>query len=360
MDAGVPGQELVDPVGHRPQGGRRGGAVEVAVGAFDAVEAGDRFVRTDQRRHGFLPLHAVTIRSAGVRRYPAAQWGPGSPTRRRAREHDDVVRTPLVGRHGLNDVVRHPARLAARRHAQGGLQQGEALVEVAAASLDQPVGEHHQASPVQVERVVLVVAGMDAQRRPGRDRELDGLARLHLHRRRVPGRGERDCTGPDVEDADERGGQPPLDARQGDPVEPLQRLARNPLFQQEQAEGVAQPAHDPRRAEVVALHVAHHEGNEILADRDDVVPVAADLDANGRWPVAGGHVPSCDGGDGVGQQVLLQLVRDPPLPVEVAGLDDDGADLVGQLLGQSEVLLGEAATRPGGDEGDRAEDLFVA
>ena len=231
---------------------------------------------------------------------------------------------------------------------------------MAAAPLDQAVGEHHQAAPVQVELVVLVVAGLDAQRRPGRDGELDGLARLDPHRGGVPGRGERDRAGPGVEHADERGGQAPLDAGQGDPVEALQRLARRPLLQQEQAEGVAQPAHDPRRAEVVALHVADDERDEVLADRDDVVPVAADLDADGRRPVARRHVPSGDGGDGVGQQVPLQLVRDPPLAVVGAGADDDGADLLGQLLGQAEVLLGEAAARAGGDQGDGAEDLFVA
>ena len=123
---------------------------------------------------------------------------------------------------------------------------------------------------------------------------------------------------------------------------------------------MAQPAHDPCRAEVVALHVADDEGDEVLADGDDVVPVAADLDADGGRPVARRHVPSDDGGDGVGQQVPLQLVRDPPLAVVGTGPDDDRADLLGQLLGQAEVLLGEAAARPGGDEGDGAEDLLVA
>ena len=123
---------------------------------------------------------------------------------------------------------------------------------------------------------------------------------------------------------------------------------------------MAQAAHHPRRAEVVALDVADDEGDEVLVDRDDVVPVAADLDADGRRPVARGHVPAVDGRDGVGQQVALQLVRDPALAVVGAGPDHDRADLLGQLLGQAEVLLGEAAARAGGDEGDGAEDLLVA
>ena len=148
--------------------------------------------------------------------------------------------------------------------------------------------------------------------------------------------------------------------RQGDPVEALERLARRPLLEQEQAERVAQPAHDPRGPEVVALHVADDEGDELVVDRDDVVPVAAHLDADGRGQVARRDVPPLDGRDGVGQQVALQLVRDPPLAVVGAGPDHDGADLLGQLLGQAEVLLGEAAARPGGDEGDGAEDLLVA
>ena len=40
---------------------------------------------------------------------------------------------------------------------------------LAAAPLHQPVSEHHQAPPVQLELMVLVVTVLDAQRRPGRD-----------------------------------------------------------------------------------------------------------------------------------------------------------------------------------------------
>ena len=76
--------------------------------------------------------------------------------------------------------------------------------------------------------------------------------------------------------------------------------------------------------------------------------------------VARRDVPPVDGRDGVGQQVPLQFVRDPALAVEGPGPDHDGADLLGQLLGQSEIPLGEAATRAGGDQGDGAEDLLVA
>ena len=85
-----------------------------------------------------------------------------------------------------------------------------------------------------------------------------------------------------------------------------------------------------------------------------------DLDADGRRAVARRHVPSDDGGDGVRQQVPLQLVRDPALAVIGTGADHDRADLFRQLLGQDEILLGEAPTRPGGDEGDGAEDLLLA
>ena len=97
---------------------------------------------------------------------------------------------------------------------------------------------------------------------------------------------------------------------------------------------MAQPAHDPRRPEIVALHVADDEGDEVLAEGDDVVPVAADLDADGRRPVTRRHVPSDDGGDGVRQQVPLQLVRDPAFAVIGTGVDHDRADLFRQLLGQ--------------------------
>ena len=76
--------------------------------------------------------------------------------------------------HGVDHEVRHPARLAAGGGAQRRFEQGEALVEVAAPPFHQAVGEHHQASPVELERVVLVLAVLDPERRPRRDGELDG------------------------------------------------------------------------------------------------------------------------------------------------------------------------------------------
>ena len=69
VHAGVPGQELVDPIGHRLQRGGRGGAVEVAVGTFETVEAGNGHVGADEWGEGCLRMHAVTLRSAGDRRY---------------------------------------------------------------------------------------------------------------------------------------------------------------------------------------------------------------------------------------------------------------------------------------------------
>ena len=80
VHARVPGQELGDPVGHRLQGRRRGGTVEVAVGALGAVEAGDEDVRTDQRGDGSLFVHAVTLRKwrrcRGIRGSGRAQVRP--------------------------------------------------------------------------------------------------------------------------------------------------------------------------------------------------------------------------------------------------------------------------------------------
>ena len=55
------------------------------------------------------------------------------------------------------------------------------------------------------------------------------------------------------------------------------------------------------------------QGNQAVAHRDDVVPVATDLDADRGGQVARRHVQPRKLGDGVGQQVALQLVADPPL-----------------------------------------------
>ena len=80
MHTRIPGQELVDPVGDRLQRGRRRGAVEVAVGAFETVEAGNRQVGADERRDGLFPVHAVTI---GKRGPPAGPAAAGWLSRRR-------------------------------------------------------------------------------------------------------------------------------------------------------------------------------------------------------------------------------------------------------------------------------------
>ena len=77
VHARVPGQELVDAVGHRLQRRGRGGAVEIAVGPVDAVETGHRSVGTDERREFGLRCHAVTLRSAGT---PGRGSAPGSRT----------------------------------------------------------------------------------------------------------------------------------------------------------------------------------------------------------------------------------------------------------------------------------------
>ena len=176
----------------------------------------------------------------------------------------------------------------------------------------------------------------------------------------MAGGGEGDGPGRDVEDAHQGGGQASPDAGQADAVESLQGLPGGLLFEEKEAEGVAQPAHDPGRPDVVTFHVTDDEGDVVLADRHDVVPVAADLQADCGGVVAGGHVPAVDGRDGVRQQVPLELVRNPTLAVVGPGPDHDGADLRGQLLGQHEILLGEPAARAGRDEGDGAEDLLVA
>ena len=61
----------MDAVGHRLQGGCRCGAVEIAIGPVDPVEAGHQSVGADERRELGFRCHAVTLRSAGTRRQVA-------------------------------------------------------------------------------------------------------------------------------------------------------------------------------------------------------------------------------------------------------------------------------------------------
>ena len=235
VHARVPGQERRHPVGHRLERRCRGGAVEVAVGPFVPSRQGTGAwaPTSGGERRPRLSRRHITER-AGDRRYPAAVPGerggrprrPGGTDAQRAAEpvaRRQAVSTTMSSElrssavmasmtKSLSDAV----RLVARRRAQRRLEQREAVVEVGAAALDQAVGEHHQAAVVELELVVLVVAGLHAERWPGRHRQLDRLPVLDPHRRGVPGRGERDDRSARVEHADERGGESLAPRRQRD------------------------------------------------------------------------------------------------------------------------------------------------
>jgi len=103
---------------------------------------------------------------------------------------------------------------------------------------------------------------------------------------RVARRGERDGPGPDSRTPNERGARRPSTPARETRFEPLQGLARRTLFERSRPR-VWRSRLMISPPEVVALHVADDEGDEVLVDGNDVVPVAADLDADGRRPVAG-------------------------------------------------------------------------
>ncbi len=79
-----------------------------------------------------------------------------------------------------------------------------------------------------------------------------------------------------------------------------------------------QLAHDGRRVRVVALDVPDDRADPAARQRDQVVPVAADVPAEGRRAVADRDVGAADAGDGAGQHGLLEALGEVLLPARRA------------------------------------------
>ena len=111
----------------------------------------------------------------------------------------------------------------------------------------------------------------------------------------------------------------------------------------------AQPAHRHRRAEPVPLDVAHHEADLAARQREDVVPVAAEVPL-GRQ-VAHRDVHARDRGRRRRQQAALQGQR-RHVRVVLDPLREASADLVRGTFEAPGVLGGEGPWRQGPDVQD--------
>ncbi len=85
VHARVPGEEVGHRVGHHVHGGRRGGAVQVAVGAFGPVEAGDEESRPDQVDRGCLGRHLRHTTDDSAARGTLGAWKSATNPNSRSR-----------------------------------------------------------------------------------------------------------------------------------------------------------------------------------------------------------------------------------------------------------------------------------
>ena len=123
------------------------------------------------------------------------------------------------------------------------------------------------------------------------------------------------------------------------------------------ADRVAQRGHDRRRPQAAAGHVADHEEEAAVVEADDVVPVAADVDALDPGDVADPELDALDVGQVLGQQAVLERVGHRALVGEQARvLGRDLLQLAGQVLGPLAPSHEPLGQRGGGDRDDDARD----
>ncbi len=197
-----------------------------------------------------------------------------------------------------------------------------------AAGLDQAVGaEHQRLAGFQGEpgrRIVPV--RVDAQRQPARRRPHHHRAVGHPDRRmRVPGTGDLQRPGHRVCLHVHAGREAEVghlvvvrDAVQ-EPGRPGEHGVRAVALGGVGAQRDAQLAHEPRGPYVMALDVPHDQGEPAGGQRDQVVPVAADLESAAGRDVPGGHIHAGDLRAERGQHGALQSLRQLPLRLRGTG-----------------------------------------
>lgn len=123
--------------------------------------------------------------------------------------------------------------------------------------------------------------------------------------------------------------------------------------------GGTQAAHGGGSADAAAHDVAHNECGLVAIERQDVVPVAADLECGLCGPVPGGDLQAGTSGREFREEAALQGLGGVAHPLVRAGVVDAHGGARGQLTGEGEVVLveGQRVARPG--ETQEAQGLAV-
>ncbi|CAM5628864.1 hypothetical protein SALBM217S_04016 [Streptomyces griseoloalbus] len=240
---------------------------------------------------------------------------------------------------------------------EDGAQALAAGVQVVAAGLDQPVrAEHHGLAGLQhdprggVVGVRVDAQGQPARRGPGQHRRVGHAD----HRLRVSGAGDLEDTGRGIDLRVQTGREAQVGGvRLADAVQEPGGAGEHGVgpvaLGGVGAQGYAQLAHQPRRPYVVALDVADDQREPSSpglrggapGQRDDVVPVAADLEAAAGGDVTRGDTHAGDAGAELRHHRALESVGQRPLALRRAG--------AAQRLGQHPGHRGEHRALVGGE-----------
>ena len=152
--------------------------------------------------------------------------------------------------------------------------------------------EYMMSESPRLEHDLVARAGCAAQ--PGRNqqRALHGAERraavgAHDQRRWVTGVAQDDPSGRRGDRPDDRRDHPVLDERVEEPVQRRQHLGGGQAGDGVGADGAAHLAHQRRRRSALAHDVADAEEDRVVAELEDVVPVAAGVGAGHPGPVLG-------------------------------------------------------------------------
>jgi len=140
----------------------------------------------------------------------------------------------------------------------------------------------------------------------------------------------------DVGAGDERG----LGQRDGGAVQLMQDLGRRQTQVYQRVSDRAEPAHDGRGLGTMTHHVADDQPAPFPGQRDDVIPVAADVIACRRQTSSGDLKPA--GRHPADRRIgLLQRLRDRSAPHQRQGAGDGGPGANGQVRGGPQVGVAE-------------------
>ncbi|CAK7283004.1 hypothetical protein SGPA1_20979 [Streptomyces misionensis JCM 4497] len=264
-----------------------------------------------------------------------------------ARRVPQLVQQPVTG-------VLH----GAVRRRQQPQQLPEPGVDRVVAGLHQPVGVEHQlVAGAQVVRGGLEGHPADAQRSAGGQvQQARRPAGGDQDGRQMTGGGHLQAVPAGIVHRVHTRGDVGVQA-EGDPVEVGEDPRRIEIEVGQCGGGGAQPSHGGRGRDAAAHDVAHRERGAVALQRDDVVPVAADLAQRLRGPVPCGHLQARVAGRKPRQQAALQGLGGAAGVVVEYGVVDAQRGARGEFAGQGEVVLVEGCGVAGAGQAHDADAL---